>query len=358
MDDVCIARVAIPTPSSVARRARRRRLIFGVAIAAALAPARASRAQGAERDPAAAELLFEQGRAEARAGRYDRACPSFGESYRLDPAVGSLLNMADCAEHLARPAEALRRFTQALGELSASDARRSYVEGRIARLKPRVPRVRIVFAPGDVPANVLCDGVPVDRGALGAPLLVDPGRHVIGVRAPGRADRDIAVDAIENAEQQVRAEPGEARVAEPPAPPMPLPPARRAEVTPATGVVLSRARSNALPWVAGGIGALGIAVGSIAGIVAMSDAHTVSSRCPDRQCLTPAAFDAAGQAASEGKVMETVSTVAFGVGLAGAAAAAYLWLAAPSSAPTRSAAWVAPWGGSKGGGLAAGGRFE
>ena len=46
------------------------------------------------RDPAAAEVLFRRGRQAMEAKRCAEALPSFVESQRLDPAAGTLLNIA------------------------------------------------------------------------------------------------------------------------------------------------------------------------------------------------------------------------------------------------------------------------
>ncbi|MFO0567610.1 MAG: hypothetical protein U0263_18270 [Polyangiaceae bacterium] len=55
-------------------------------------------AQG--RDATAAEALFNAGRDAVKAGDYPTACAKFRESNRLDPAPGTVLNLADCEEHL------------------------------------------------------------------------------------------------------------------------------------------------------------------------------------------------------------------------------------------------------------------
>ena len=55
---------------------------------------------------AAAEQLFEQARALFDKGNFADACPRFGASYKLDPALGTLLNMATCYEMLGHIASA------------------------------------------------------------------------------------------------------------------------------------------------------------------------------------------------------------------------------------------------------------
>jgi hypothetical protein len=83
-------------------------------------------------------------------------------------------------------------------------------------------------------------------------------------------------------------------------------------------------------YIAGGVGLAGVVVGSITGLMAMSKKHTADQNCTGSEC------NAAGaDAGKSGKSIATVSTVAFGVGIAGLAAGAILWFTAkPSSTET------------------------
>ena len=70
----------------------------------------AGRSAGAEpRDPAAAEWLFREGRALMKKGDFAPACAKLAESQRLDPAVGTLMNLAECEERIGRTASAWQR---------------------------------------------------------------------------------------------------------------------------------------------------------------------------------------------------------------------------------------------------------
>ena len=59
---------------------------------------------------AAAQAAFEEGRRLADAGDYAGAAERFEQSERLDPALGTVLNLANCYEHARRLASAWRAF--------------------------------------------------------------------------------------------------------------------------------------------------------------------------------------------------------------------------------------------------------
>src|SRR5262245_22796326 len=61
-------------------------------------------------DTVAAQALFNEGRALVAAGKYDEACTKFEESERLDSAIGTLFNLADCYEHQGKTASAWSAF--------------------------------------------------------------------------------------------------------------------------------------------------------------------------------------------------------------------------------------------------------
>src|SRR5687767_12500948 len=71
-----------------------------------------ARADG-PRDSLAAEVLFSEARALMKDGRWEEACPKLEASHSLDPALGTLLNLAECYAKVGRTASAWLRYREA-----------------------------------------------------------------------------------------------------------------------------------------------------------------------------------------------------------------------------------------------------
>src|ERR1019366_2125110 len=187
------------------RRASRIGLVLRCGLLCAVVTASPT---AAAQDAATAEALFLQGRQAADAGDYPLACARFEESNRLDAAPGTLLNLADCEEHLGHLAKAWQQFRQLDDQLPASDPRRPIAVARARALEPRIPKLRIVLV-SPVPATAARDGVVLGLASLGVHLPVDPGRHVVVVSAAGRVDRLYELQLSEGQDAEVTVMPGD-----------------------------------------------------------------------------------------------------------------------------------------------------
>src|SRR5687767_13693349 len=129
------------------------------------------RAQAQARDAAAGEALFQEGRGLMKAGDFAAACPKLEESHRLDPALGTLVNLASCEEQQGRTATAWQHWRMAMEQLPASDKRRSTAQARAAALEKLLARLTITLgAEVSSEAEVKRDGVRLGRASLGLPL--------------------------------------------------------------------------------------------------------------------------------------------------------------------------------------------
>jgi hypothetical protein len=160
-------------------------------------------------DPAGGEWLFREGRALMKKGDFLGACPKLEESLRLDPAVGTLMNLAECEERIGRTASAWQRWGAAADQLPAKDKRRETALSRARTLEKSLARLVVKLGP-NAPSNaqVTRDGVGLGEPSMGVPLPVDPGIHWIVVTAPGREGREIELRLEEGEQKTVEVEPG------------------------------------------------------------------------------------------------------------------------------------------------------
>ncbi len=281
-------------------------------------------------DVAAAEDLYNRGVADFRAGRYDAACSEIGASYRMDPLPGALFTLAACETRLGRVASAAAHYQDFLqlvatmpSDQQAMQAERGQVAAKErAALLAEVPTLKIQID-GRLPqgAVVRRDAAVLDAALLGADLPVDPGEHVIAIEMGGAIEHQQRVFVTKREHRTVSIEAPASPAPPPPEPPnrspAPQPSADRAS---SSSVGHAQASPTTVGLVAGAFFATaGIAGGSIAGALAIGEKNTV-----DRECNGAACSAAGKQAADVGRTEAVVSTIAFGVGVAGVAGLAVL----------------------------------
>jgi hypothetical protein len=289
--------------------------VAGLAFSLLAPPVRAQ-------NPAAAEALFEEARAAMAAGSFDIACARFRDSDKLDPAVGTRFNLADCEERRGRIATAWSAFRGVASELGPEDDRKPIAEDRARALAPRLPYVTLLRTPQTPPGvRVRIDGVELGEASIGVALPMDPGTHELVLLSPaqGGAEQRSSFELREGQHATVPV-----RIAVKPPAPVELEP-RDDE---SAGGSVSARRVWAL--VAGGIGIAGVTTGAVTGLITLDKKNTADRNCDDEARVC----NAAGVAANDsGRKFAMASSVGFGVGVAGLATAAYLWLTEPAAPP-------------------------
>jgi hypothetical protein len=158
------------------------KLFFACALLAASATHSAREAK-AQDTAAAAEALFQQGKALTDKKAYAEACPKFEASFKLDKQLGTLLNLADCEEHLGKLASAWARWGEARELASKTgDKRAEFAEQHQAALLPKLSMLEITIAKPVPTLDVMRDGTRLDPGAYSVPLPIDPGAHTITIQ--------------------------------------------------------------------------------------------------------------------------------------------------------------------------------
>jgi len=251
-----------------------------------------------------------------REGRFAEACPKLEESQQLDPAPGTRLNLADCWERAGRTASAQREFLEVAqsAALNGEKDRAEIANSRAKQLETKVTKLALQVPPGArLPGlQLFRNSTPVAESEWGVARAVDPGSFVIEARAPGRRTFKSAFTLQNDAATHYLTIPvlvAEQATAEP-AP----------EAAPATrGQWLQRGGAGLL-----GLGAVGLAVGAVFGVRAVSLYHQSQDEgCDEHDACPAAALKTRSSAVQSGNV-STLSFVIGGALLAGGAGL-YVW---------------------------------
>jgi hypothetical protein len=312
----------------------------GVFALALLGLARPVFADGAETE---ADRLFNDAVRAHEAGQTEKACALFEASYRAREGTGTLLNLAACHEKRREPWKAYNEFSLAAtrAAMAGQSERVGTARGRATELEKEVVRVQLTGALDWVQQVVVDGAVPPWIGVSAKdPFAVAPGKRVVLTISGNR--RSITRD--------VEGKPGEYRIVDI-APgagePASAPVAGGAPEGAPTG---EGGRSTTLPLVLLGLGATGIVVGSVTGIMALGkgdeyNAEAKGAGCTEqnRTCPSDAAAAAVnnGGTRSSAQNLATVSTISFIIGGLAAAVGVTL-LALPSKASASSASTERP----------------
>jgi hypothetical protein len=300
-----------------------------LAAALALIPAAAS----AQTDPSAvAVALFQQGRDLVKQGHYAEACPKLAESQRLEPKLGTLLNLAVCNEKLGKIATAWAEYASAAAmarhEGPREAEREAFARDQAAALEKRLAHLTLQASGPTAGVRLAVDEQPLADAVLGTPIPIDPGKHRISASAAGKKPWSVQIDVPgEKADFVVSVPALEAEAAAPPAvPPSPvpapvLPPAEplRAPVIPEPPPIVPQPAASTGPSTSTiliatgfGVGGAGVLVGAVTGAVTLANASSIRQNCTNNQCGSDQA-----SAISGANTLANTSNVAFGIGAAG-----------------------------------------
>lgn len=307
--------------------------MVGLSLTCAAVPA-----LGQSKDPAAADALFRQGREAMRKGDFATACPKLAESQRLDPAAGTVLNLAQCEEKIGKVASSFQHYQEATEQIPADDPRSKVAKHGLASTRSRVPKLTVKL-PADAPqgTKVLRDDVELGAASLGTPLPVDPGDHVIVVKVPGRKDHSDTVSIREAETKEIVAALGEQSAGTDEASPTMTPTAAtegQRDRAPHVPRESSGSTQRTLGFVAGGLGIVGLGLGSYFWLSARSKNNSIadkgcsSSICPAGSYSGQAALDSDTKDAQNAARNGTLAVVAGGILAVGGVV---LVLTAPSS---------------------------
>lgn len=149
--------------------------------------------------PNPADAAFKRGRELLKAGKFADACIEFEHSQKLDPALGTEFNIAQCSEKIGKLARALELYRGMVARDTNPD-RKKVVSDAIPKLEARVPHllVKVPTAPPGFALTIqlITSGLAPKPLEANKSIEIDFGEYTIVAKATGAADwtQNIRVD--------------------------------------------------------------------------------------------------------------------------------------------------------------------
>jgi hypothetical protein len=303
-------------------RTTRSRLAWPPLCASLLLVAASAGAQTASpEDIAAARSLGTDGTRLADSGDCNAAIPKLDAAEKLYHAPTTLDRLGECQISVGRLVAGTESLNRVVREQLAPNAPTAFVtakkraEQALQAAMPRIGNLKIHVdgAPPDK-VTMTVDGVAVSAAILDADRPTDPGNHEVRVEAVGYKPSSAVVTVREGAESAVSLK----LEVDPTAVAAPAPPAG-----PAAGTTGSIAVSTAAPpsgpnpmrtfaYVAFGAGGVGLALGTVFGVLALGNKSTLDQACTNKVCPATSQSDINSIGTNS-----TVSTLGFVLGAAG-----------------------------------------
>jgi hypothetical protein len=267
-----------------------------------------------------------------------------GAALAADPTTADCIGASDASikannEHKLRAARSQLLVCAAAS--CPADIRKECVS-RVEQLNAAIPTI-IFQAKDGAGTDVIAVKVTMDAEVIadhleGTALSIDPGKHTFVFETAGQpavTEQLVIQQGEKDRRERVVFGPMAAHLSPPPCPPGTAP-----DMSPGVHACLPIEQDHPqieghpeglgtqeiLAIVAGGVGVVGLGIGTVTGAIALSKKSDAQNACPGSQCTTQDGVNKWGDAASTGNV----STVALIIGGVGVAGAAVLWFTAPS----------------------------
>jgi hypothetical protein len=285
--------------------------------------------------PSAADLesareLFKEGRELRQSGDLKRALDRFKAAHAYGQTPVTALELGRTHIQLGELVEgrevllSVARMKVQPDETEKSAAARTEAADLAEEVKKRIPTVtvKLTGVASDSAAVLQVDGFAVPIVGLTGIRKVNPGKHVVVAKA-GTHEETRNIDLEESKTQDLSIDltgtgTGTGTGAAAPVGPVVPEASGPKETSPVT-------------WIGLGVGALGIGVGAVTGIIALGKASKVDKACTSTHCPPSAKNEV-----DSGRTVATISTIGFAVGGAGlvTAAVGYFLLSKPKASAT------------------------
>jgi hypothetical protein len=287
--------------------ARRRVSQLVLALLLSAAPALA---EPTAEDRATARALAAEGYTALKSQNYELAVDRFQRAEALVHAPTLLVDLARSLVGLGRLVEAHENYQLVIREGPSETVPWSWQKAyenavkEDAALEPRLAWITIEVYGHDNP-TVKIDGKEIASAAVGVKRAIDPGRRTIVVEAPGLLSAEKTVDLPEGSSAKMAM-----TLLEEDAPPQ----APQVEIV--TAAPEPKAGKSKVPMmIAFGVGAAGLVASGVTGALMLNERSQLKDQCnTQRRCPSSAEDDL-----SNYRTFGTISAIALGVGVAGAA---------------------------------------
>lgn len=304
---------------------RLRRVVSGAAACLVVLTACAASAQTDNK--AIAESLFEEGRKLMGQQKYHQACRKFEASMRLDPAAGTQLNMAVCHEKEGKIATAWSEFQDATvaARREGRADRAAFAQQHVKALEPQLPKLVLVVPKASrIPKlEIFGGGTPLLSAVWGTRVPINPGPETIEAHAPGYKPWKKEFKFVKGQVTKVVVPRLEKAPAAPSKPVVTAPTPVHEKRPPPPFWTTERT----LGAVLGGVGVVGIGVGSYFGATAISKHKQSNSYCGDTTCKSQIGVDLTNDAKKNARL----SDIAMGVGAVAVVTGAVLMITGGTS---------------------------
>lgn len=224
-------------------------------------------------------------------GKWEQAIDMFTRAESLVHSPVHLLYMARAHEKLGQLVRAREAYIKITNEDLPKNAPEPYraakrdAERELAALEPRVPSVTITVK-GAPQATVTMDGQPVPPALVGVPRPVDPGEHRFEANAEGYTAQPVVVRVAEGRSEAAVIElvptgapiPSATPVAGAAPGALPPPPEGTPQ-SPPPGADTGSRGPHPLTWVAFGVGAVGLGMGTVFALSSKSKVDEANDLC-------------------------------------------------------------------------------
>ena len=300
----------------------------------------------ANEDTDSAHALFTEARRMASEGQYERACPLFEKSLKLESGIGTQFNLADCWEHVGRNASAYDLFLAAAAaskEKGQTDRER-VANHRAEALLPKLSRLQVRSNSTVKSIRVSRDDVILAGHQWREPTPVDPGVYM--VVSVSRDDKELwktqvtvppqALTVIvavpptiesttigHNASDAVSRKPSSSSSSE----------RQLYETAPPPAAADKTKNESSGVWPAAALlaGGAGVAVGTIFALIFQSKNGQARDICPANEGCSQSDIQTHDSLVSDAKTARAGAYIAFGLGAASITAATIYYVSKPAN---------------------------